>query len=432
MGTVQALGATRDNPTLTRTALDPAQVLPLPPDPAQYPPTAVFLLPDAALAQLAAALPPGVMTNRGTKHRAKPLAHYLTGRTGWVCLTAGYCDPGQAERGVRALLAAPGVCARGGRFVIGIDASLFALLVERAAAPAPARAAPMPPAGMLRDEEQQLRALLDLHATDLQVPASLREAYLGDAPVIDWVRRLIVLVARQDCPVLIQGETGTGKEVVANQIRELSPRRNGSFVAVNCGGIATELLESELFGHVKGAFTGATRHKQGLWTMANAGTLFLDEIGDLSPYHQAKVLRALEGPYFAVGGTTPIRSTARIIAATNRDLARMVAAGRFREDLYYRLFAIRIRTPALREHPADIPELANHFWRKLIGPDTKVLPADATAELQTYPWMGNARELRAFLCNVATLAEACPVTVEMVRAVMRERLAPLSGTTRDQ
>jgi two-component system response regulator PilR (NtrC family) len=251
----------------------------------------------------------------------------------------------------------------------------------------------------------------------------LQEAYLGNSTEAEVVRRLIVRAARAEHPVLVQGETGTGKEVVARQIHLLSGRAAESFVEVNCGGIPGELLESELFGHRRGAFTGATRNKPGLWTLANKGTLFLDEIGDLSLHHQVKILRALEtGRYRPVGEVDDVTSRARIITATNRDLAHMVSAGQFREDLYYRLFTFRIRTPALREHPDDIPELANHFWRRIAGATAKPIPVAVTEALKRYHWPGNARELRAFLINVFLLVDHHSVDVPLIRAVMQDRL----------
>jgi two-component system response regulator PilR (NtrC family) len=203
-------------------------------------------------------------------------------------------------------------------------------------------------------------------------------------------------------------------------------------VTVNCGGIPANLLESELFGHKKGAFTGALTDKDGLWTLASTGTLFLDEIGDLSRQHQVKILRALEdGKYRSVGGTDEIKSRARIVAATNRDLAKMVAAGQFREDLYYRLFTFRIRTPALRDHPDDIPEMAARFWQDIAKRECGPLPANVMEALKGYRWPGNARELRAFLINVYMLADSKPVTLPLIHAVMHERFGAVPLPNQD-
>lgn len=278
----------------------------------------------------------------------------------------------------------------------------------------------------------ELRALLDQNPS-LQVPKTLRQKFLGTSATCDWIRRLIILAAKVSHPVLVQGATGTGKEVVARMIHDHSSRSAESFVPVNCGGIPADLLESELFGHVRGAFTGALRDKPGLWTLADAGTLFLDEISDLPPSHQVKVLRALEdGSYRAVGDEEETKSGARIIAATNRDLRQMVDAGRFREDLYYRLFTFRIRTPALCEHPDDIPELATYFWRRFAGDGCPPLSDEVLQELKTYAWPGNARELRSFLINVLTLADGQLVTLPMIRAVVRDRLGPVAQFEQNQ
>lgn len=384
-------------------------------------PTCLFLLQADELERLAEASS-GLITDRGVKNAAKPLAFYFAGRSGLVRLRANYHDPGQAGRGLRALLASTQLPATGAILFVGVGGALFEHIWSRAGG----RSAADPPAAMGGDrgESPELRALLDQNP-NLQVPKALREKYLGNSPAGDQVRRLIVLAAKVDHPVLIQGETGTGKEIVARAIHDLSFRSSESFVPVNCGGIPHELLESELFGHVKGAFTGALRNKAGLWTLARAGTLFLDEISDMPPSQQVKVLRALEdGTYRAVGGREEIKSRARVIAATNRDLWQMVKAGSFREDLYYRLFTFRIRTPALRGHPDDIPELAAHFWRKIAAGRGPALPDEVKRELETYAWPGNARELRSFLINVFTFADSRPVTLQMVRAVLRDRLGP--------
>jgi len=238
--------------------------------------------------------------------------------------------------------------------------------------------------------------------------------------VADCVRRLIVVAARADCPVLVMGETGTGKEVVAREIHRLSKRRLGPFVPVNCAAIATDLLESELFGHVRGAFTGADQDKRGLVDAAEDGTLFLDEVGDLDARHQAKVLRLLETREYAKVGSTDVRKAeARVVAATNQNLGAMIEAGRFRAELYYRLISFPIRTPALREHREDIPVLAAHFWRDLRSRHER-LPDDVAEVLQSYPWRGNARELRGFLAYVSALASPRAPSVRLVKKAFGE------------
>ena len=309
---------------------------------------------------------------------------------------------------------------RNGTMLVGVEESLFGKLWARAA-DAPTGGPDERVSEPVADEDDELGHLLDENPS-LTVPAELRKRYIGGGAASERVRKLIVLASRSEYPVLVEGESGTGKEIVARQIHALGPRGKQSFVVVNCGGITDDLLESELFGHVKGAFTGALRNKPGLWTLAHEGTLFLDEIGDLTPRHQVKVLRALEDGHFRpVGGDAELSSNARVIAATHRNLHAMVAAGRFREDLYYRLFALRIRTPSLREHPGDIPALATHLWSRLSGPTAPLLTATALNELQRHSWPGNVRELRAFLVSLSVLADGSPVTAPLVRALMKER-----------
>ncbi len=211
------------------------------------------------------------------------------------------------------------------------------------------------------------------------------------------IYRLVEQVADSTASVLVEGESGTGKELVAKAIHSCSPRANKPFVAVSCAALAEALLESELFGHVKGAFTGAVTSKVGRFELADGGTLFLDEIGDISPAIQVKLLRVLQEHTFErVGESRPRTVDVRIIAATHRDLHQLIAEGRFREDLYYRLKVVPISVPPLRERTDDIPLLAAHFverFRKETGkPITGVTP-DAMSALLDYPWPGNVREL---------------------------------------
>jgi two-component system nitrogen regulation response regulator NtrX len=198
--------------------------------------------------------------------------------------------------------------------------------------------------------------------------------------------------------VLIFGENGTGKELVARSVHAMSRRRAGPFVEVNCAAIPEELIESELFGHVKGSFTGATADRRGKFELADGGTLFLDEIGDMSLKTQAKVLRALQEQVVEpVGGTAGMRVDVRVLAATNKDLTTEIRAARFREDLYFRLNVIPISVPPLRDRPGDIPLLAQHFMAELAveyGRRPKRFDAGAATGLQSYRWPGNVRELR--------------------------------------
>jgi len=242
----------------------------------------------------------------------------------------------------------------------------------------------------LEAENRALRARVD---PDLTI--------IGDSPAMRQLREQIAMAAPTNGRVLIYGENGTGKELVARSIHALSRRRPGPFVEVNCAAIPEELIESELFGHVRGAFTGAVANHPGKFELADGGTLFLDEIGDMSLKTQAKVLRVLqEQVVHRVGATSGVRVDVRVIAATNKDLPAEIQTGRFREDLYFRLNVIPISVPALRERDADIPALAEHFLAQLsreYGRRPKALDATSMAALRRYAWPGNVRELRNLL-----------------------------------
>ncbi|HWP99693.1 MAG TPA: sigma-54 dependent transcriptional regulator [Vicinamibacterales bacterium] len=220
---------------------------------------------------------------------------------------------------------------------------------------------------------------------------------IGRSPAMQAVFQLIQTIAPTTSTVLVTGESGTGKELVARAIHFNSPRRDHPFVAVNCGALPETLLESELFGHVRGAFTGAETNKKGLLEVAEKGTVFLDEIGEMSPMMQVKLLRFLQDRRFRrVGGTEEIEADIRVIAATNRDLARLVAEGRFRDDLFYRINVIPVRLPPLRERVEDIPLLAEHFLQKYaaqMGRSIAGISPAAMRCLRTYRWPGNIREL---------------------------------------
>lgn len=243
----------------------------------------------------------------------------------------------------------------------------------------------------------------------------LARVLVGASPVMQQVRYLIEKVAPTDATVLVLGETGTGKEIVARNIHYLSRRRAAPFVAVNCGAIPAELLESELFGHEKGAFTGAITSRAGRFELAEGGTLFLDEIGDMPLPMQVKLLRVLqEQTYERVGGTRTQRSNVRVIAATHRDMERLIADGCFREDLYYRLNVFPIDTPPLRERIEDLPLLIKELLARMeaSGRGTLRLTASAVEALSRYPWPGNVRELANALERLAILhpGELVPAT----------------------
>jgi DNA-binding NtrC family response regulator len=224
------------------------------------------------------------------------------------------------------------------------------------------------------------------------------EGIIGRTPVMAHLFELLRTVAATSSTVLISGETGTGKELAARAIHDASPRRSQRFVAINCSAIPETLLEAELFGHVRGAFTGAVANRQGRLEQAHRGTLFLDEVGTMSPALQAKLLRVLQAREFErVGDSQTVRVDVRVIAATNADLKKMVDESSFREDLYYRLNVIPVRLPALRERRADIPLLAQHFLDRFAGENPArgrvTLAQDAQQTLMAYPWPGNVRQL---------------------------------------
>ncbi len=224
------------------------------------------------------------------------------------------------------------------------------------------------------------------------------EAIIGTSPEIVHVRELIDKVAPCEARVLITGENGTGKELVARNLHASSPRAAAPFVEVNCAAIPSELIESELFGHERGAFTSAIKQRKGKFEQADGGTLFMDEIGDMSLAAQAKVLRALQERRISrVGSDRDIDVNVRVIAATNKDLREEIRRGNFREDLYHRIGVIMIRVPALRDHAADIPMLADHFLHCIAeeyGTEPKAIDREALEALQEKPWSGNIRELR--------------------------------------
>ncbi len=232
---------------------------------------------------------------------------------------------------------------------------------------------------------------------EVEEPATAMASMIGQAPAMQEVFRSIGRLAGSSMTVLITGESGTGKELVARALHDHSPRANKPFVALNTSAIASELLESELFGHEKGAFTGADSRRIGRFEQADGGTLFLDEIGDMSPELQTRLLRVLaESEFYRVGGQSAIRVDVRVIAATNQDLARAVKESRFREDLYHRLNVIRINTPPLRQRQEDIPLLLQHYLAEAaqeLGSSPKSLDPEAIEALQTFKWPGNVRQL---------------------------------------
>ncbi|MFT3744271.1 MAG: sigma-54 dependent transcriptional regulator [Pyrinomonadaceae bacterium] len=252
-----------------------------------------------------------------------------------------------------------------------------------------------------------------------------REGFIGRSEVMENVFRLVERVAQARSTVLITGESGTGKELVAKAIHESSPRSEAPFVAVNCSNIPSELLESELFGHTKGAFTGAVAAKKGLFEVADTGSIFLDEIGDLRPETQVRLLRVLQEREFTpVGDTTPIKVDVRIIAATNVDLKEAVRNGQFREDLYYRLSVVPLELPALRERREDILPLTQHFIRKYSAENgrdiSETVRPDVLSLLEAYNYPGNVRELENIIERAIVIAPSDEITVECLRPEVRD------------
>jgi two-component system nitrogen regulation response regulator GlnG len=229
---------------------------------------------------------------------------------------------------------------------------------------------------------------------------------IGRSAAMQEIYRVLARLMGTDLTVMITGESGTGKELVARALHNYGKRTGGPFVAINMAAIPRELIESELFGHEKGAFTGATTRTTGRFEQAQGGTLFLDEIGDMPLEAQTRLLRVLqEGEYTTVGGRTPIQANVRIVAATHRDLRQLIRQGLFREDLFYRLNVVPIRLPALRERREDVPDLARHFLAQMPGEGlpAKHLDAGAIAKLQAYPWPGNVRELENLCRRLSAL-----------------------------
>jgi two-component system nitrogen regulation response regulator NtrX len=263
----------------------------------------------------------------------------------------------------------------------------------------------------LREENRRLR----------EIAGSPR--MIGSCAAFERVLDQATMAARSDARVLLTGESGTGKELLAAHLHAESPFANGPFVKVNCAAIPTELIESELFGHEKGAFTGATAARRGKFELADGGTLFLDEVGDLHAASQAKLLRVLqEGEFHRVGGEQSIKVSVRVVSATNRDLQELVTQQKFREDLYYRLCVVPVRVPALRERREDIRALAEYFLAEFCARNNfkpKFLDPDVTEILEDHYWPGNIRELRNTVERMAILTKGDVLTTESIPVEIR-------------
>src|SRR5690606_12090949 len=254
------------------------------------------------------------------------------------------------------------------------------------------------------------RALAEPKAGVRETPSADEPAenmpLVGRSPAMQEIYRVLARMMQTDLTVLVTGESGTGKELVARALHEYGRRRKGPFVAINMAAIPRDLIESELFGHEKGAFTGAQNRSSGRFEQAEGGTLFLDEIGDMPMEAQTRLLRVLQqGEYTTVGGRTPIRTDVRIVAATNKDLRVLINQGLFREDLFYRINVVPLRLPPLRERSEDIADLARHFFKQgeSEGLATKRISAAGLEMMQRYQWPGNVRELENLVRRLAAL-----------------------------
>ena len=268
----------------------------------------------------------------------------------------------------------------------------------------------------------------------LQRPAQEIESeelpLIGRSPAMQEIYRVLARLTQTDLTVMINGESGTGKELVARVLHDYGRRRQGPFVPINMAAIPRELVESELFGHEKGAFTGAQARTEGRFQQAEGGTLFLDEIGDMPLDAQTRLLRVLqEGEYTTVGGRTPIKTNVRIIAATHRDLKSQIAQGLFREDLFYRLNVVPIRIPPLRERLEDVGDLVRHFLRQAAreGLGQKSIEAGAIDRLKAHPWPGNIRELENFVRRLAALYTQDTLTSQIIEQEIAEAMPDKSA-----
>ena len=267
------------------------------------------------------------------------------------------------------------------------------------------------------------RGVADLHAEDQPETMPL----VGRSQAMQEIYRMLARMMQTDLTVMISGESGTGKELVARALHEYGRRRRGPFVAINMAAIPRDLIESELFGHEKGAFTGAQNRSTGRFEQAEGGTLFLDEIGDMPMEAQTRLLRVLQqGEYTTVGGRTPIKTDVRIVAATNKDLRTLINQGLFREDLFYRLNVVPLRLPPLRERAEDIPDLVRHFIKQseAEGLQTKRISAGGYDLMRRYPWPGNVRELENLVRRLAALYPQDEISQEIIETELRAAGAP--------
>ncbi len=281
-----------------------------------------------------------------------------------------------------------------------------------------------------RSQVRKLEARNDALASD--AADKVGRSLIGDSEPMAKLAAQVARAAQADATVLVLGESGTGKELVARMLHDLSPRKNGPFISTHCAALAETLLESELFGHERGAFTGAVKRKLGRFELADGGTIFLDELGEISHATQTKLLRVLqEREIQRVGGEDTVKVDVRVVCATHRDLKAEVAAGRFREDLYYRLAVVPLHLPALRERPEDIGLLARHFVQKHAGrinPKVKGLTPEALGALSRYAWPGNVRELENSIEQALVFADGTALSEKDLPAFLQSAQAQAANT----
>lgn len=368
---------------------------------------------------------------RGKKEEEVALTRLLLGHDRVPVVSGSYKAPGRLMQGIQAFLSRAASQNDRNVYIVGADDDVFEALwddaeVEPAPTPSPA-ARPMALDELLNETPPpaQLQETLAL----------LEQRFTGTTKEHRLVRQMVLRAADLDVTVLLVGDTGTGKSLVARLIHENSVRRGQPFVEINCAAISPELFESELFGHMKGAFTGAVSDKPGLWEIASRGTLFLDEVGDLRLDHQGKILHALHARIIRrVGGTKDIPVNARVIAATNRHLLSMIRSGQFRSDLYFRLRQLPIPTPAVGADPGNFSHVVQRAWQRVTGDPGRQLPEGLVAELRSRRWPGNIREIKSVLVNLQALFGMDNLRVEHLRELLRfyeQALAPGSDAGQD-